>query len=137
MKLDINELGFVLSNFTLPTDQFIMKKHISWIVVHKKFSEALEKIEENDYLHVIYKFHLVNDFLTKDTSYNGIERGVFASRCSRRPNGIGLSTVRLIEKKGRILIVIGLDALNGSPILDIKPYCKKIDQVYDSIPLNS
>ena len=137
MIRDINELGFVMSDFSFPTDQFVMKKHVSWIIIHEEFTDALEKIEENDYLQIIYKFHLIKDYVIKDASYNGIERGIFASRCSRRPNGIGLSTVKLIEKKGTVLKVIGLDALNGSPILDIKPYCGKADLICLETPLKN
>jgi len=48
-------------------------------------------------------------------------RGVFALRSPMRPNPIGLTKVKLIERKGNILIVEGLDAFNGSPVLDIKP----------------
>jgi tRNA-Thr(GGU) m(6)t(6)A37 methyltransferase TsaA len=55
-------------------------------------------------------------------------RGVFATRSPRHPNPIGLSIVRLLQVKGSTLHVSGLDLLDGTPILDIKPYVPTIDQ---------
>ena len=55
-------------------------------------------------------------------------RGVFTLRSPRRPNSIGLSTVRVVEAQGNKLIVAGLDAYDGSPILDIKPYIPYQDE---------
>jgi tRNA (Thr-GGU) A37 N-methylase len=53
--------------------------------------------------------------------------GVFATRSPRRPNHIGLSTVGLIGKEGNLLRVVGIDVLDGTPLLDIKPYVPAID----------
>jgi len=58
-----------------------------------------------------------------------VERGVFATRAPVRPNHIGLSIVRLQEVKGNTLIIEGVDVLDGTPLLDIKPYVAKFDQV--------
>ena len=54
--------------------------------------------------------------------------GLFASRTPRRPNGIGLTIVELLKVEGNVLHVKGLDAINGTPVLDIKPYIKKIEE---------
>lgn len=53
--------------------------------------------------------------------------GAFATRSQRRPNPIGLSTVRLLRRRGRALVVQGLDALDGTPVLDIKPYMPRYE----------
>nr|WP_255082713.1 SAM-dependent methyltransferase [Vulcanococcus limneticus] len=53
--------------------------------------------------------------------------GIFASRHPCRPNGIGLSVVRLLERQGRNLIIEGVDVLDGTPLLDIKPYIPRFD----------
>ncbi|MCK5488272.1 MAG: SAM-dependent methyltransferase, partial [Desulfobacterales bacterium] len=58
-----------------------------------------------------------------------VERGVFATRAPVRPNHIGLSIVRLLEVKGNTLVIEGVDVLDGTPLLDIKPYVAKFDQV--------
>jgi tRNA-Thr(GGU) m(6)t(6)A37 methyltransferase TsaA len=54
-------------------------------------------------------------------------RGVFATRSPRRPNPIGISIVRLIERRGNILKIRGIDMIEGTPILDIKPYVPLFD----------
>ena len=54
-------------------------------------------------------------------------RGVFSTRVPGRPNPIGLSIVRLLRREGNILHVAGVDVLDGTPLLDIKPYSRRID----------
>lgn len=60
---------------------------------------------------------------------DGIKRGVFATRAPHRPNPIGLSAVRLLEVRGTVLHVRGLDILDGSPVLDLKPYLPYADRI--------
>jgi tRNA-Thr(GGU) m(6)t(6)A37 methyltransferase TsaA len=57
-----------------------------------------------------------------------VPRGVFATRSPNRPNPIGLTVVELLERKGNILKVKGIDMLDGTPLLDIKPYVPKFDK---------
>jgi len=129
--LKFNEIGFVKSSFKKYVDPLEMQKHLSYIIIHKEYQEGLEKIEDKGYLQILYRFHLCdNDFKLLDDTYTGLSQGIFASRGTGRPNNIGLTTVKLIERKGNILTVIGLDALDGSPVLDIKPYNPKLDFCY-------
>lgn len=123
----IKEIGFVKSNFSEPTDPKEMKKHESFIIIHEYFEKGLYKIEEHQHLQVIFNFHLANGYELLDTTYDGYKRGIFSSRTPRRPSSIGLTKVELLEKDGRILKVIGLDALDGSPVFDIKPYSDIMD----------
>jgi tRNA-Thr(GGU) m(6)t(6)A37 methyltransferase TsaA len=58
-----------------------------------------------------------------------VERGVFATRAPCRPNAIGLSIVELIAIEGAVLHLDGVDILDGTPLLDIKPYCAKFDRI--------
>ena len=60
--------------------------------------------------------------------------GVFATRSPVRPNPIGVRAVELVRKEGHVLEVIGLDAFNNSPVLDIKPYSLKHDFVENALP---
>jgi len=120
-------IGIVKNNFIESTDPLEMRKHESVIIVDQAYEEGLHKIEDHEYIQVIFYFHRANDYSLKDQSYDGIERGIFASRCSQRPNNIGLTKVKLLKKDGKKLRVIGLDALDGSPVLDIKPYSEFID----------
>jgi tRNA-Thr(GGU) m(6)t(6)A37 methyltransferase TsaA len=97
------------------------------------FEQALKDLEGFDYIWLIYLFHLNKSWkpLTNPPFNDGRGRkGVFATRSPYRPNPIGLSCVRLLEIKGRKLYVGASDLLDGTPILDIKPYIAE----YDSFP---
>jgi tRNA-Thr(GGU) m(6)t(6)A37 methyltransferase TsaA len=98
------------------------------IVVNEEYEQGLKDIEGFSHLILLYRFHcstgydlLVKPFL--DTE----KRGLFATRAPRRPNPIGLSIVRLVERKGNVLTVKDIDVLNGTPLLDIKPYVPAFD----------
>jgi len=58
-----------------------------------------------------------------------VERGVFATRAPCRPNPIGLSVVRLVRREGNVLYLDGVDVLDGTPLLDIKPYTARFDHI--------
>jgi tRNA-Thr(GGU) m(6)t(6)A37 methyltransferase TsaA len=61
--------------------------------------------------------------------------GLFATRSPHRPNSLGEATVRLLQRRGNVLKVQGLDAINGTPVIDIKPYIPGYDSVNDaSVP---
>lgn len=89
------------------------------------YEPGLLGIESHGRIFVLYWMHEQKDRSTlhvhpkRDTSRPKV--GVFASRSPVRPNPIGLSLVELVKREGRVLVVRGLDALEGTPILDIKP----------------
>lgn len=93
------------------------------------FEQALEDIEGFSHIWLIYLFDQNKTWKPKVKPPRGsvIRRGVFATRSPYRPNPIGMSCVQLIEKKGRHLWVTGSDLLDGTPILDIKPYIIESD----------
>ena len=117
----IKPVGIVKNSFNEPKDYREIKEKLSTIEIYEEYKDALLGIEENDYLDIIFYFHKSDEKLQSDTkTYPGVLRGVFASRSPKRPNLIGVSTVKLIERKGNMLTVQGFDAINGSPVLDIK-----------------
>ena len=92
-----------------------------------EFEAGLADIEGFSHLYVIWVFDRVTDFdLTAWPPSDDRPHGVFATRSPRRPNPIGLTVVRLLSRRGRQLHVAGLDMLDGSPILDIKPYMSSV-----------
>lgn len=93
------------------------------VEVYKKYEKGLKDIEGFSHLILIYRFHksrgfklLVKPFL--DTKL----RGLFATRYPRRPNQLGITVVRLLRRQKNILVVKGIEVLDKTPLLDIKPY---------------
>lgn len=105
-----------------------LSAEICEIEVFAPFSEGLKDIEQCSHLFVIFWLHLANRNLLKATPpHDGREHGVFATRSPNRPNPLALDIVKLIEVDGNWLRVSGMDALDGSLLLDIKPYSAGID----------
>lgn len=124
----LKPIGFVRTESTEAEIKENKSEVISEIVVTKEFSNALDGIEEYSHIFVLYFMHRI----PKD--HRGIMKvhprgrtdmplvGVFATRTAYRPNPIGLTLVKLLERRETILKVKGLDALHGTPVLDIKSY---------------
>ena len=112
------------------------KNTISEIVLDTEFTEGLDNIEEFTHLIIIFFIHKSRlPFPLKVKPRFRIdpnqEVGVFASRSPDRPNPIGKTTVRLLKRRKNILKVLGLDAIDGTPVLDIKPFIPGIDAAKD------
>jgi tRNA-Thr(GGU) m(6)t(6)A37 methyltransferase TsaA len=98
------------------------------VEVFEKYAEGLTDLGEFSHIYLIYHFHLCRKFSLKvkpflDNEYHGL----FATRAPSRPNSIGLSIVRLTGIKENILHVKNIDILDGTPLLDIKPYVPGFD----------
>ncbi|HEY2530703.1 MAG TPA: tRNA (N6-threonylcarbamoyladenosine(37)-N6)-methyltransferase TrmO [Xanthobacteraceae bacterium] len=92
------------------------------IVVFATWAPALERITEYERLEVLYWLHRSRrDLVLQSPRDDGSTRGTFALRSPVRPNPIGTSIVKLIGLEGTTLLVRGLDCLNGTPLLDLKP----------------
>lgn len=93
-----------------------------------EFAPGLKDIEGFSHLFVLWEFDRSQDFdlVAHPPSDEGRPHGVFATRSPRRPNPIGLTVIELLERKGAVLRVRGVDMLDGTPVLDIKPYLSSI-----------
>ena len=136
-KIRIRPIGFVQNEF----DSEIPKGYedsLSEIIINEDLTEGLHKIEENSHIIVVFWMHRVKDEDRNIMRMHPKGRedlpllGVFATRSPRRQNPMGIRAVRLIERNDNTLKVVGLDALNGSPVLDIKPYSSKHDLITDA-----
>lgn len=109
--------------------QSARSKAVGSVVIAPEYADGLEGIEGFSHLILVYCFHLaesstslkVKPFLDDQT------HGIFATRFPIRPNPLGLSVVQLTMRTGNILKVTGVDMLDGSPLLDIKPYVPEFD----------
>jgi tRNA (adenine37-N6)-methyltransferase len=97
-------------------------------VAASEFPEGLRDLEGFSHLFLIYAFRRCPSYhLTVTPFLDIIPLGVFATRAPRRPNAIGLSTVRLIEVNGTTLVIEDVDILDRTPLLDLKPYVPAFD----------
>ncbi len=98
------------------------------IEIEPEFEEGLLDIEGFSHLYVIWVFHESEGYALVGTPPTDTRpHGVFATRSPYRPNPLGLTVVRLLGREGRRLRVRGLDMLDGTPVLDIKPFIPRVD----------
>ena len=128
---EMQPIGFVRSQYTETTQ--VPKgwgaKHDAEGVLEilAEFEQGLTDIEGFSHLFIIWMFHQAEGFSLLGTPpTDDRPHGVFATRSPRRPNPIGLTVVELIRREGPRLYVRGVDMLDGTPILDIKPYLSSV-----------
>ena len=98
------------------------------IVIRRGLLEALNGIEEFSHISVLFYLHQVSTQRMKTLKVHPRGRidmplvGIYATRAPIRPNPIGLTVVELLKRRANILVVRGLDACDGTPVLDLKPY---------------
>lgn len=98
------------------------------IEIDEAYAEGLKDIEGFSHIYLLYVFDRATE--TKLTVYPFLDdqpHGVFSTRFPGRPNPIGLSVVELLRREGTTLHVAGIDVLDGTPLLDLKPYAPKFD----------
>lgn len=112
---------------------------LSKIKIFPEFCEGLHRLGDFSHVIILYWFHLRDNEKERSVLQVHPRRhpgspqvGVFASRSPSRPNPIGLCVTELLEIEGCTLTVRGLDALEGSPVIDIKPYLPRADSVPDA-----
>jgi len=104
------------------------KNVVSQIVFREELTEALEGVEEFSHLFVLFWLHEMSDEDRQVMNVRPRGRrdmpllGIFATRTPHRPNPIGLTRVKLLKVEGNVVTVQGLDAFDGTPVLDIKPF---------------
>jgi len=98
------------------------------VEVASEYMEGLKDIDGFSHIILLYQFHLSKGYSLAVKPYmDERSRGVFATRAPSRPNPIGMSVVRLIRVEGNKLYVRGIDIVDGTPLLDIKPYVPEFD----------
>lgn len=125
-------IGMIHSPFTEPKGTPIQPtaaQNIDGIIeIYPEYVEGLQDIADFSHLILIYHFHLIKEssLLVKPFLDNELH-GIFATRSPSRPNSIGFSIVRLTEVEGDKLHIRDVDIVDGTPLLDIKPYVPKFD----------
>jgi len=103
------------------------------IALDPRYAAALEGVSACTHLVVLYFMDQARRDLLVQSPRHGIRRGTFALRSPVRPNPIAMSVVRLVGIEGANLKVVGLDCLDGTPLIDLKPYFPSVDSVPDAV----
>lgn len=111
-------------------------KVVTELVINPEYKDSLAGLEDYSHLIVLYFMHEVKTCDIRHVPQGKVgvvpEVGIFACRCTGRPNPIGVSTVKIVGIKDNIVTVQGLDVINDTPLLDIKPYTPQYDAAPDA-----
>lgn len=108
--------------------QPVRSQAIGMVEVYPEYADGLLDIEGFSHIILLYVFHQSSGYTLRVKPFLDNQlRGLFATRYPARPNPIGLSVVRLLARQGNTLQVQGVDVLDGTPLLDIKPYVPEFD----------
>jgi tRNA-Thr(GGU) m(6)t(6)A37 methyltransferase TsaA len=136
-SINLAPIGRVVNGIEYPSD-VRWESVTSEVVIAPRLAEALDGIEGFSHVLIVFYLNQVGEdrrSLLKVHPENKEELplvGVFATRSPARPNPIGITVVKLLERQGNVLKVLGLDAYHGTPVLDIKPYLRRGDLIGDA-----
>ena len=133
MDVTLTPIGRILSPFKTKEEcpiQFHASSAIGRVVVADEFAAGLMDITDFSHLYLLYLFDRASEVvMQRKTFLDDTAHGVFATRHPARPNPLGLSIVRLLSVEGTTLEVEGIDVLDNTPLIDIKPYIPRFDHV--------
>ncbi|NLF72577.1 MAG: tRNA (N6-threonylcarbamoyladenosine(37)-N6)-methyltransferase TrmO [Candidatus Anammoximicrobium sp.] len=132
MTISYEPIGVIRSGHTEPEKTPIQPVYAKGCEgraeVFAEFAAGLSDVDGFSHIYLVYHMHKTGrPRLTVKPFLQDVERGVFATRAPCRPNAIGLSIVKLVRREGNILYLDAVDVLDGTPLLDIKPYTAKFD----------
>jgi tRNA (adenine37-N6)-methyltransferase len=132
MVFQMKQIGLIRSPFSVKDDtpiQGAFRPDAQGLIeVFPEYKEGLKDIETFSHLFLIYAFDRAAPVqLVRSTFLDDVPHGLFASRHPARPNPIGLTVVRLLGRHETILEITGIDVLDNTPLLDIKPYIPRFD----------
>jgi tRNA (adenine37-N6)-methyltransferase len=126
MSIELRPIGFVRTDARELPRHWSVSDVEGTLVIDEEYSEGLRDIEAGQHIVVIFHFHRSPGFspelLRQTSGHTGREMGVFSTCSPIRPNPIGMSVVEVLGIKGSSIDVRRLDMIDGTPILDIKPY---------------
>ena len=133
MKIEYHPIGIIHSPFTersgMPIQPAGADGVEGTVEVFPKYNDGLKDLEGFSHIIMLYHFHRSKGFKLHVVPFmDSTPRGVFATRAPKRPNPIGLSVIKLQKIQDNILYIENVDILDGTPLLDIKPYVPEFDE---------
>ncbi len=131
-KIQYTPIGVIRSPFKsiegMPIQSVAAKGVAGSVEIHEMFAEGLKDLEGFSHTILIYHFHRSRGYTLRVKPFlDDRLRGVFATRAPRRPNAVGISVVKLLKVEERVLHIEDVDIVDGTPLLDIKPYVPAFD----------
>jgi tRNA-Thr(GGU) m(6)t(6)A37 methyltransferase TsaA len=131
MEFMMHSIGVIYSPFTELTNvpiQSARSQAIGQVSVDPQYAEGLEHLEKFSHIILLYVFHRSKRYTLKVKPFlDDVTHGLFATRYPCRPNQLGISVVKLLTLHDNIIEIEGVDVLDGTPLLDIKPYVPDFD----------
>ena len=133
MKIEYHPIGIIHSPFTelsgMPIQPAGAAGVEGTVEVFPQYNDGLKDLEGFSHIIMLYHFHRSKGFKLHVVPFmDSTPRGVFATRAPKRPNPIGLSVIKLQKIQDNILYIENVDILDGTPLLDIKPYIPEFDE---------
>ena len=133
----MNPIGIIHTRYKTKQDCPIQPLYAAGVEgrveVFEQYVEGLKDVELFSHIYLLYRFDRSDAIqLVRPTFLDDTPHGIYASRHPCRPNGIGMSIVKLLRREGNVLVVDGADMLDATPLLDIKPYVAKFDAFPDA-----
>ena len=136
MNILLKQIATIKSPFdnleNMPVQPRGAKDIVATIEFKKEFQDGLKDLDGFSHVYLIYYFHKVKEHKLQVVPFNdntNTKRGVFSTRTPMHPNSIGLSIVELVSVKDNIVTIKGIDILDGTPLIDIKPYIDNFDKI--------
>ena len=140
MKFELEQIATIKSPFCnlvdMPVQPKGAKETYATIVFREEYQEGLKDLNGFSHVYLIYYFHKIKNHKLQVIPFNDktdTPRGVFATRTPMHPNGLGLSVVELVKIEENIVTIKGVDILDGTPLIDIKPYIENFDKVEEEV----
>ena len=136
MNITFSSIGIIHTPFktieNMPIQPSADNNSEGWIEIFDEYSAGLADLDGFSHLYLIFHLHKSTRFKLKVIPFlDTVERGIFSTRSPSRPNPVGLSVVKCISVKGNIITIQGLDILDGTPLIDIKPFVPLFEDTKD------
>lgn len=131
MEIAMKPIGYIRTNYSddsdIPRQSINNMNEKGTIEILDEFKDGIKDIEAGSYIVVLFYFHKseYHHIISKKRNNTGI----YSTRSPHRPNGIGMSVVKVINKENNKLDFLGVDMLDGTPVLDIKPYIEELNSI--------